>query len=285
MILESFVEQRSALAVVKFVGDSHRRAQGLGGAFHFRAHRPPRPREARRLAAPRDLHRASGRPLGARAPPGSWRARLRHGPPGPRGALQCPETTPCWSVSVPERGPRTSPRVPVVGRDALFRRASRRLHSDSDTVGLGEGADGHRCPQRRDSHLKCKTLERDFGRSLKYETHFPMATVGATSTMRVLGAGVHMQSDQEFEFASVLAKSWAAFHANSPLWRTKERLHAKLRVLHLLAYACHAWASRTRLWTAAELQQVKSMQVKMTRGVARWYQDCPTFARRCAHWS
>lgn len=50
-----------------------------------------------------------------------------------------------------------------------------------------------------------------------------MATVPTTSTMRVLGA---VQSDHKLEFASLLAKAWAAFHANGPLWRTKWSLHA-----------------------------------------------------------
>lgn len=57
--------------------------------------------------------------------------------------------------------------------------------------------------------------------------------------------------------------------------------------LHVLVYACFAWASGTRHWIGAGLQQIKSMQARMTRRVARW-NPAPdvdsTFARRCTNW-
>lgn len=104
-----------------------------------------------------------------------------------------------------------------------------------------------------------------------------MATVATTSTMHVLGAEVHMQVDQDLEFAS----------AHLSVGSMQRALCDKLRILHISVYACFAWARGTRQWTAAELQQLKSMQVRIRRRLARWYpapeEDWPSFARRCSN--
>lgn len=53
-----------------------------------------------------------------------------------------------------------------------------------------------------------------------------IAQADATPTTRVRVSEVHMQAEHKLELAQVLAKAWAAFHANAPLWRTTGSLHA-----------------------------------------------------------
>lgn len=98
-----------------------------------------------------------------------------------------------------------------------------------------------------------------------------------------------MQADLELEFTQVQSNAWAAFHRKAPLWRTKGRLHAKLRILHLSVSVSFAWSSGTRHWMAGELQRIKAMQVCMTRRIAGWFpypeEEWAAFSRRCSTWS
>lgn len=55
-----------------------------------------------------------------------------------------------------------------------------------------------------------------------------------------------MQVDHRQESYQVMAKSWAAFHAKAPWWRTKGSLHAKMRVFPLPVCANSACARGPR---------------------------------------
>lgn len=56
---------------------------------------------------------------------------------------------------------------------------------------------------------------------------------------------------------------------------------------HSARFVCFSWACGH--WTAHELSQVRSLQLKMTRRIAHWFpldgEPWPEYARRCAAWS
>lgn len=77
-----------------------------------------------------------------------------------------------------------------------------------------------------------------------------------------------MQADRELEFTQVLAKTWAVFHIKAScqgpfVCELENTASFGLRILRI--------ARGTRQWTAGELQKGKAIQVRMIRGVARWF--------------
>lgn len=115
-----------------------------------------------------------------------------------------------------------------------------------------------------------------------------MTQVPANETMHILGAPVSTTADLELEFAEIIAKGLQTLHSKAPFWRSGGSKGARLKVLHLSASvdACFSWASGTRHWTAGELQQVRSLQLKMSRRIAKRYpqpraKNRPASQRRC----
>lgn len=100
-----------------------------------------------------------------------------------------------------------------------------------------------------------------------------VAQVETTATMRVFGSKVHVQADHEFQFAQVLSKAWAAFHANVPPWRTKGVPHVKLRMMHLSLWHHSRGPASPDIGQRACCNGSSATQVKMTSPVARWLLD------------
>lgn len=114
------------------------------------------------------------------------------------------------------------------------------------------------------------------------------AVVGEGGSLRLLGTTLQKGHGLVEEWNSLRAKCWAAYHSRVRFWRVKSHVLHKLRMLQIAIFLVLKWCTASRYWNKAELQSVRTLQLRMCRRVLRlWPREneaFPAFQKRTARW-